>query len=146
MQYSYIHILTQLSLMYTSIYICTHMYCSSIIVHILYYICSIYIYICVLQSYQHYTRLDSPFINICFSQPHVLTHPLVVVVGAPGGDSKVTKIFKRSGVGKLELDSASAGDVISMTGAAAAGIADTIGAVDLAAALSPGPIEPPTLR
>jgi len=70
----------------------------------------------------------------------------VVVAGAPGGDSKVTKIFKRSGVGKLELDSASAGDVISMTGAAAAGIADTIGAVDLAAALSPGPIEPPTLR
>ncbi|KAA6417376.1 MAG: elongation factor family [Trebouxia sp. A1-2] len=64
---------------------------------------------------------------------------------AGGGDSKVTKIFKRSGVGKLELDSASAGDVISMTGAAAAGIADTIGAVDLAAALSPGPIEPPTL-
>lgn len=65
--------------------------------------------------------------------------------GAPGGDSKVTKIFKRSGVGKVELDSASAGDVISMTGAAAAGIADTIGAVDLATALSPGPIEPPTL-
>jgi len=56
----------------------------------------------------------------------------VILAGAPGGDSKVTKIFKRSGVGKLELDSASAGDVISMTGAAAAGIADTIGAVDLA--------------
>ena len=31
-------------------------------------------------------------------------------------------------------------------GAAGAGIADTIGAVDLSAALSPGPIEPPTLR
>ena len=58
----------------------------------------------------------------------------------------MTKIFKRSGVGKIELDSASAGDVISMTGAAAAGIADTIGATDLEGALSPGPIEPPTLR
>ena len=75
-----------------------------------------------------------------------MTHSFEILAGAPGGDSKVTKIFKRSGVGKLELDSASAGDVISMTGAAAAGIADTIGAVDLATALSPGPIEPPTLR
>ena len=58
----------------------------------------------------------------------------------------MTKIFKRSGVGKIELDSASAGDVVSIAGAAAAGIADTIGASDLAAPLSPGPIEPPTLR
>jgi len=69
-----------------------------------------------------------------------------LVAGAPGADSKVTKIFKRSGVGKIELDSASAGDVISMTGASSAGIADTIGGADLTAALSPGPIEPPTLR
>lgn len=49
-------------------------------------------------------------------------------------------------MGKIELDSASAGDVVSVTGAASAGIADTIGAADLAMALSPGPIEPPTLR
>lgn len=66
--------------------------------------------------------------------------------GSTGADSKVTKIFKRSGVGKVELDSASAGDVVSIAGAPSAGIADTIGDVELAAPLSPGPIEPPTLR
>ena len=36
--------------------------------------------------------------------------------------------------------------MVSVTGAASAGIADTIGAADLGMALSPGPIEPPTLR
>ena len=66
--------------------------------------------------------------------------------GAPGIDSKVTKIFKRSGVSKIELDSASAGDVVSIAGASSAGIADTIGATDLAAPIPPGFIEPPTLR
>lgn len=66
--------------------------------------------------------------------------------GSAGADSKVTKIFKRSGVGKVELDSASAGDVVSIAGAASAGIADTIGDAELVSPLSPGPIEPPTLR
>ncbi|KAL3154804.1 hypothetical protein ABBQ38_011348 [Trebouxia sp. C0009 RCD-2024] len=65
--------------------------------------------------------------------------------GSAGADSKVTKIFKRSGVGKVELDSASAGDVVSIAGAASAGIADTIGDAELVSPLSPGPIEPPTL-
>ena len=69
-----------------------------------------------------------------------------VCAGSAGADSKVTKIFKRSGVGKVELDSASAGDVVSIAGAASAGIADTIGDAELVAPLSPGPIEPPTLR
>ena len=36
--------------------------------------------------------------------------------GAPGSDTKVTKIFKRSGIGKIELESASAGDVVSVAG------------------------------
>lgn len=69
-----------------------------------------------------------------------------LLAGSAGADSKVTKIFKRSGVGKVELDSASAGDVVSLAGAASAGIADTIGDAELAVPLSPGPIEPPTLR
>ena len=37
-------------------------------------------------------------------------------IGAPGSDAKVTKIFKRSGIGKIELESASAGDVVSIAG------------------------------
>lgn len=71
---------------------------------------------------------------------------MCICAGSSGADSKVTKIFKRSGVGKVELDSASVGDVVSIAGAASAGIADTIGDAELAAPLSPGPIEPPTLR
>ena len=69
-----------------------------------------------------------------------------LLAGSAGADSKVTKIFKRSGVGKVELDSASAGDVVSLAGASSAGIADTIGDAELVVPLSPGPIEPPTLR
>ena len=45
-----------------------------------------------------------------------------------------------------ELDAAGAGDIVSMTGAGAARIADTVGAPDLAQPLAPGLIEPPTLR
>lgn len=55
-------------------------------------------------------------------------------------------MWKRSGLGRLELEAASAGDIVSITGAGTARIADTVGSPDLERALSPGVIEPPTLR
>ncbi|KAK9808999.1 hypothetical protein WJX72_007651 [[Myrmecia] bisecta] len=60
-------------------------------------------------------------------------------------DIRLTKIVKRSGTTKLELKRAGAGDIVSISGAASAGIADTIGSVSLEQPLEPGLIEPPTL-
>ncbi|CAL8470047.1 g9589 [Coccomyxa elongata] len=65
--------------------------------------------------------------------------------GAPGEEGRLTKVWKRSGLGRLELEAASAGDIVSITGAGTARIADTVGSPDLEHALSPGVIEPPTL-
>lgn len=60
---------------------------------------------------------------------------------------KVTRIEKRAGLGKVQLQAAVAGDVVSLAGAGdAAGIADTIAAPAVEQALDPGPIDPPTLR
>jgi predicted membrane GTPase involved in stress response len=60
---------------------------------------------------------------------------------------KITKIEKKAGLGKVQLQSAFAGDVVSIAGPGdAAGIADTIAAPAVAQALDPGPIDPPTLR
>lgn len=60
---------------------------------------------------------------------------------------KVTRIEKRAGLGKVQLQSAVAGDVVSLAGAGdAAGIADTIAAPVVEVGLDPGPIDPPTLR
>lgn len=60
---------------------------------------------------------------------------------------KVTRIEKRAGLGKVQLQTAVAGDVISLAGAGdAAGIADTIAAPAVEHGLDPGPIDPPTLR
>lgn len=67
--------------------------------------------------------------------------------GAPVDGLKVTRIEKRAGVGKLALSAAVAGDIVSLAGAGdAAGIADTLAAPSVSAALDPGPIDPPTLR
>ena len=66
--------------------------------------------------------------------------------GGTGEDGKLTKIWKRSGTGRIDLDVAGAGDIVSVTGLASARIADTVGALSLEAALEPGEIEPPTLR
>ncbi len=66
--------------------------------------------------------------------------------GQPGETGKLTKIWKRSGLGRLDLQAAAAGDIVSVSGAGTARIADTLGAPDLAEALEPGVIEPPTLR
>eukprot|EP00798_Chlamydomonas_sp_ICE-L_P017223 gene17223-23545_t len=59
-------------------------------------------------------------------------------------ESKITRIFKRSGVEKVQLDQAIAGDVVSIAGAAA-GITDTIAATSVTEPLDPGHIDPPTL-
>lgn len=69
--------------------------------------------------------------------------------GAAVTDSslKVTRIEKRAGLGKVQLQAAVAGDVVSLAGAGdAAGIADTIAAPAVEQGLDPGPIDPPTLR
>jgi GTP-binding protein len=69
--------------------------------------------------------------------------------GTPVNDAslKVTRIEKRAGLGKVQLVSAVAGDVVSLSGAGdAAGIADTIAAPAVEQGLDPGPIDPPTLR
>jgi GTP-binding protein len=69
--------------------------------------------------------------------------------GSPVTDAslKVTRIEKRAGLGKVQLASAVAGDVVSLSGAGdAAGIADTIAAPAVEQGLDPGPIDPPTLR
>ncbi|EFN51124.1 hypothetical protein CHLNCDRAFT_141310 [Chlorella variabilis] len=72
----------------------------------------------------------------------------VKVLWRDGGQDegfKVTRIMKRSGTGTVELEGAVAGDIVSVAGVAAAGIADTIGAPELQQALPPGQIDPPTL-
>jgi GTP-binding protein len=60
---------------------------------------------------------------------------------------KITRIEKRAGLGRVQLQSAVAGDIVSLAGAGdAAGIADTLAAPGVEVALDPGPIDPPTLR
>eukprot|EP00775_Hariotina_reticulata_P011018 gene11018-11172_t len=59
---------------------------------------------------------------------------------------KISKIEKRAGVGKVQLQTAVAGDIVSIAGAGdAAGIADTIAAPTVTKALHPGHIDPPTI-
>ena len=66
--------------------------------------------------------------------------------GAEGEEGRLTKIWKRAGTGRMDLDSAGAGDIVSVTGVPAACVADTLGGPELAEPLPPGTIEPPTLR
>lgn len=58
---------------------------------------------------------------------------------------KVTKLFKRSGTGSIELAVASAGDVVSISGVGEASISDSIVSPDVSTGLAPGKIDPPTL-
>ena len=69
-----------------------------------------------------------------------------MLAGGPDEDGKLTKIWKRAGTSKIDLDTAGAGDIVSVTGLSTARIADTIGTPSLTEALEPGHIEPPTLR
>ncbi len=61
-------------------------------------------------------------------------------------EGRLTKMWKRSGLGRIDLTTIGAGDIVSVTGLTAASIASTIGSPDLATPLPPGTIEPPTLR
>ncbi|KAG2485042.1 hypothetical protein HYH03_016141, partial [Edaphochlamys debaryana] len=65
--------------------------------------------------------------------------------GPVGGEGKVTRIAKRSGMSKIQLEEAVAGDIVSIAGAGAAGIADTIAAPSVEKPLDPGRVDPPTL-
>ena len=64
----------------------------------------------------------------------------------PGQAAKVTRIMKRAGAGSGDLPAAGAGDIVSMSGLAGVGIADTICSPAVEQGLPPGHIEPPTLR
>jgi GTP-binding protein len=62
-------------------------------------------------------------------------------------DLRITRIEKRVGMERVQLQQAVSGDVVSLAGAGdAAGIADTIAAPVVTKGLDPGPIDPPTLR
>ena len=54
--------------------------------------------------------------------------------------------MKRSGTTRIELDSVGSGDIVSIAGMAAAGIADTVASYTATRGLDPGNIEPPTMR
>ena len=58
----------------------------------------------------------------------------------------MTKLWKRSGLGRIDLAAIGAGDIVSVTGLNAASIANTIGSPEITTPLPPGNIEPPTLR
>ncbi|KAI3431850.1 hypothetical protein D9Q98_010602 [Chlorella vulgaris] len=58
---------------------------------------------------------------------------------------KVTKLMKRCGMTTVDVERAVAGDIVSIAGIPAAGIADTVAALEVRQALPPGKIDPPTL-
>lgn len=80
------------------------------------------------------------------SVAHIIDRMGEFLAGGPSEEGRLTRVWKRAGVGRIDLDAAGAGDIVSVTGLAAARVADTIGAPNLATALAPGVIEPPTLR
>ncbi|GFR51333.1 hypothetical protein Agub_g13750, partial [Astrephomene gubernaculifera] len=65
--------------------------------------------------------------------------------GPVGEEVRVTRIAKRSGMSKIQLDEAVAGDIVSVAGAGAAGIADTIASPEVTEPMDPGRVDPPTL-
>lgn len=65
--------------------------------------------------------------------------------GAIADGFKVTKIFKKSGTGTIDLAMASVGDIVSVAGVGEASISDSIVSPDVAEGIAPGKIDPPTL-
>lgn len=65
--------------------------------------------------------------------------------GAQTETCKVFKLLKRRGMERVELDSASTGDIITLCGTTKATVTDTVGSPELAAALPAVPIDPPTV-
>jgi hypothetical protein len=70
----------------------------------------------------------------------------VRLAGVMGDEGRLTRIMKRAGVGRVELDTLSAGDIASIAGMPTAGIADTVADIAAREGLDPGAIEPPTMR
>lgn len=60
-------------------------------------------------------------------------------------DITVSKLMKQSGMERVYIEEAVAGDIVSVAGAEPARIADTIAAPSVVVPLDPGPIDPPTL-
>lgn len=69
----------------------------------------------------------------------------VSVLGHNNGKGKIEKIFTYRGLGKEEAEEAIAGDIVALTGIAAANIGDTIATGDNPEALPTIELEPPTL-
>lgn len=61
-------------------------------------------------------------------------------------ESKVTRIFKRIGTERVQVEETCVGDIVAIAGASSARITDTLASPEhLEGALDPGPIDPPTL-
>jgi GTP-binding protein len=58
---------------------------------------------------------------------------------------RLTKLLSFRGLKRVPVESAEAGDIIAIAGLVETTVADTIGAIDLAAPLNAPPIDPPTL-
>ncbi|MBQ9017242.1 translational GTPase TypA [Candidatus Saccharibacteria bacterium] len=69
----------------------------------------------------------------------------VSVLGPRAAKAKVEKIFTYRGLGKEEVDEATAGDIVALTGVASANIGDTIATGENPEALPTIELEPPTL-
>eukprot|EP00884_Botryococcus_braunii_P003029 jgi/Botrbrau1/12727/Bobra.67_1s0087.2 len=66
--------------------------------------------------------------------------------GGEGEGGRLTKAWKRAGgSGRIDLAEVGTGDIVSLAGVPAAGLADTVAGPGLGAPLEPGPIDPPTL-
>ena len=61
-----------------------------------------------------------------------------------GTDSKVTKLFYLEGLTRVDVDKASAGEIVSMAGCAA-GVADTVGDLELTGPVPTVPQSPPVI-
>ncbi|MGE0045470.1 MAG: translational GTPase TypA [Hyphomonadaceae bacterium] len=58
---------------------------------------------------------------------------------------RLTKLLAFRGLKRVPVDEAEAGDIVAIAGLSETTVADTIGAIDIAAALPAQPIDPPTL-
>ncbi|GBG64914.1 hypothetical protein CBR_g48662 [Chara braunii] len=65
--------------------------------------------------------------------------------GGGGGGGQVTKIFKTHGTTRTVVQTASAGDIVSIAGIADAGVTDTIASPLASSPLPATPIDPPTI-
>jgi GTP-binding protein len=98
-------------------------------------------------------RKDEPFAFLVtmLDSDHFLGRVLTGRVESLGRDGKeiergrLTKLLSFRGLKRVPVESAEAGDIIAIAGLVDTTVADTIGAVDLAAPLPSTPIDPPTL-